>query len=260
MNTTITIAYMDNFRVIYTIWLREVRKFLRGRSQLVIAFCQPMVWLFIFGTLMRYSIGNSIPNYQEYIFPGIIAQSMLFTAMFMGITLIWDREFGFLKEVLVSPVSRLTLFIGKILGLSTDVMIQGLIMFPFALVIGMRVSLISFVEALPVMLLITIGLVSIGLSFASVMKSLEGFGMIQTFINLPLFFLSGSLFPLSSVPLSLRWVTDIDPLTYGVDALRTIMMGNVWTPLYPIYIDLGYLLAFDVLLIAIGTYLFGRTE
>jgi ABC-2 type transport system permease protein len=84
--------------------------------------------------------------------------------------------------------------------------------------------------------------------------------MIQTFINLPLFFLSGSLFPLSSVPLSLRWVTDIDPLTYGVDALRTIMMGNVWTPLYPIYIDLGYLLAFDVLLIAIGTYLFGRTE
>ena len=185
---------------------------------------------------------------------------MLFTAMFMGVTLIWDREFGFLKEVLVSPVSRLTLFTGKILGLSTDVMLQGIIMFPFALVVGMSVDLSGFLKALPIMLLMTLGLVAIGLIFASVMKSLEGFGMIQTFINLPLFFLSGSLFPLSIVPSSLRWITYIDPLTYGVDALRTVLMGSTWTPLFPFYLDIGYLLVFDVVLVIVGTYLFGRTE
>ena len=250
----------NEIMAIHTIWLRDVMKFLRERSQLVIAFCQPMVWLFIFGTLMQYSMGNIVPNYKEFIFPGIIAQSMLFTAMFMGVTLIWDREFGFLKEVLVSPVSRLTLFTGKILGLSTDVMLQGIIMFPFALVVGMPVDLSGFLKALPIMLLMTLGLVAIGLIFASVMKSLEGFGMIQTFINLPLFFLSGSLFPLSIVPSSLRWITYIDPLTYGVDALRTVLMGSTWTPLFPLYLDIGYLLVFDIVLVIVGTYLFGRTE
>jgi ABC-2 type transport system permease protein len=251
---------VSEYRAIYTIWLREVKKFLRERARLLNAFCQPLLWLFIFGTGMRFSPGMSGQNYQEFIFPGLICQAMLFTAMFMGISIIWDREFGFLKEILVSPVSRLSIFTGKMLGVSTDVMLQGIIIFPFALLIGARYSLPSFVFALPIMLLITCGLVCIGLSFASWMRSLEGFGLVQTFINLPMFFLSGALFPLSNVPQWLQWVSYVNPLTYGVDALRAVLIGGTWTPLFPLYIDIAVLLAFDIAMIAIGTYAFSRTE
>lgn len=251
---------MSETRGIYTIWLREVKKFLRERARLLNAIFQPLLWLFIFGTGMRFPTGSYSFNYQEFIFPGLICQAMLFTAMFMGISIIWDREFGFLKEVFVAPISRLSIFLGKMLGVSTDVMLQGLIIFPFGLLIGANISPGIFLGAIPVMLLITFGLVCIGLSMASYMKSLEGFGLVQTFINLPMFFLSGALFPLSNVPEWLRWVSLLNPLTYGVDALRTVMMGSSWTPLFPIYVDLVVLLAFDVIMILVGTYMFSRTE
>jgi len=121
-------------------------------------------------------------------------------------------------------------------------------------------DLIIFFEALPVMILITIGLVSIGLVLASVLKSFEGFGLFQTFINLPMFFLSGALFPLSNVPAWLQGICYANPLTYGVDALRTVIMGGTWTPLFPLYVDMGVLLVFDVIMFSLGTYTFGRTD
>lgn len=251
---------MSEVRGIYTLWLREVKKFLREKPRLLNAFVQPLLWLFIFGTGMRFSAGMTGYNYQEFIFPGLVCQAMLFTAMFMGISVIWDREFGFLKEILVSPVSRSSIFLGKMLGASTDVMLQGIIIIPFAYLIGARVSLLIFLEALPIMLLITAGLVCIGLTFASVMKSFEGFGLIQTFINLPMFFLSGALFPLTSVPEWLRWFSFCNPLTYGVDAMRTVMMGNVFVPLFPMYIDMAVLLGFAVFMFCVGTWAFSRTE
>jgi ABC-2 type transport system permease protein len=251
---------MSELMGIYIIWLREVKKFLRERARLLNAFCQPLLWLFIFGTGMRFSPGVSGYNYQEFIFPGLVCQAMLFTAMFMGISIIWDREFGFLKEILVSPVSRLSIFTGKMLGVSTDVMLQGIIIFPFALLIGARFDLVIFFASLPIMLLITFGLVCIGLTFASWMKSLEGFGLVQTFINLPMFFLSGALFPLSNVPHWLQWVSYVNPLTYGVDALRTVMMGGSWTPLFPLYVNVGVLIAFDAVMIVVGTYAFSRRD
>lgn len=251
---------MSELRGIYTLWLREVKKFLREKPRLLNAFCQPLLWLFIFGTGMRFSAGMPGVNYQEFIFPGLVCQAMLFTAMFMGISVIWDREFGFLKEILVSPISRSSIFFGKMLGASTDVMLQGIIIFPFAFLIGAHMDLVIFLEALPIMLLITFGLVCIGLTFASVMKSFEGFGLIQTFINLPMFFLSGALFPLTNVPAWLRWVSFANPLTYGVDALRSVMMGASWTPLFPMYADVLVLLAFAVLMFTVGTWAFSRTE
>lgn len=251
---------MSEVRGIYTLWLREVKKFLREKPRLLNAFVQPLLWLFIFGTGMRFSAGLTSYNYQEFIFPGLVCQAMLFTAMFMGISVIWDREFGFLKEILVSPVSRSSIFLGKMLGASTDVMLQGLIIFPFALLIGVHLDMLIFIEALPIMLLITSGLVCIGLTFASLLKSFEGFGLIQTFINLPMFFLSGALFPLSNVPYWLQWASFVNPLTYGVDAMRTVMMGKVFTPLFPLSIDILVLLVFDVVIFAAGTYAFSRTE
>jgi ABC-2 type transport system permease protein len=251
---------MSEFMGIYIIWLREVKKFLRERTRLLNAFCQPLLWLFIFGTGMRVSPNVSGYNYQEFIFPGLICQAMLFTAMFMGVSIIWDREFGFLKEILVSPVSRLSIFIGKMCGVGTDVMLQGIIIFPFALLIGARFDLAIFLASLPIMLLITFGLVCIGLTFASWMRSLEGFGLVQTFINLPMFFLSGALFPLSTVPQWLRWVSYVNPLTYGVDALRTVMMGGDWSPVFPLYVSVGVLIVFDAFMIMVGTYAFSRRD
>lgn len=251
---------MSELRGIYTLWLREVKKFLREKPRLINAICQPLLWLFIFGTGMRFSSGMPGINYQEFIFPGLVVQAMLFTAMFMGVSVIWDREFGFLKEILVSPISRTSVFLGKMLGVSTDVMIQGIIIFPFAYLIGIPVTVFMVFEALPLMILITTGLVCIGLTFASLMKSFEGFGLIQTFINLPMFFLSGALFSLANVPVWLQWASYINPLTYGVDALRTVMMGDTWVQLFPMSLDILVLVCFDIIMFIIGKTAFCRTE
>jgi len=251
---------MSELRGIYTLWLREVKKFVRERSRLVNAFVQPLLWLFIFGTGMKFSATVPGVNYQQFIFPGLVCQAMLFTAMFLGISVIWDREFGFLKEILVSPISRSSIFLGKMLGVSTDVMIQGIVIFPFAFLIGAQMNAVIFLLSLPVMLLITFGLVCIGLTFASLMKSFEGFGLIQTFINMPMFFLSGALFPLNNVPQWLQVVSLVNPLTYGVDALRTVMIGQSWNGIAPVSVDIAVLLVFDVVMFTVGTWAFSRTE
>jgi ABC-2 type transport system permease protein len=204
-------------------------------------------------------------SYQQYLFPGIIGQTLLFTAMFMGISVIWDRDFGFLKEVLVAPVSRMTLFLGKMVGDSTDALIQGIIVFVLGAILGISINPLGFLLSLPLMLLITFGLVSIGLTIASFMGSLESFGAIQTFVNLPLFFLSGALFPINGplaqgVPSWLQAVSSFNPLTYGVDALRSILLGSGYTSLQPIWINLSVIVGFDLVMIVIGTWAFTRMK
>ncbi len=251
---------MSEIRGIYTLWVREVRKFVREKPRLISAVFQPILWLVIFGTGMRFSSGMTGIDYQEFIFPGLVVQSMLFTAMFMGVSVIWDREFGFLKEILVSPISRTSIFLGKMLGASTDVVMQGIILFPVARLFGIPVTFLMFFRALPLMILITSGLVCIGLTFASMMKSFEGFGLVQTFINLPMFFLSGALFPLAYVPAWLQWASYVNPLTYGVDALRTVIMGETWVQLFPFFVDILVLLCFDIIIFVIGKTAFCKIE
>jgi ABC-2 type transport system permease protein len=253
---------MSEVRGFYTLWLREVKRFLRDRTRLISSFIQPLLWLVIFGA--GFGTRFLIPgvSYQQFIFPGIIGQTLLFTSMFMGISVIWDKEFGFMKEILVSPVSRFTLFLGKMFGDSTDALIQGVIVFAFGSLLGVAFDPITFLICLPIMLLITFGLVSIGLTIASAMGSLESFGAIQTFINLPLFFLSGALFPVSGagVPEWLRVASIFNPLTYGVDALRSVILGSSWVPLQPLFVNLGVVCSFDLVMIAVGTWMFSRMK
>jgi ABC-2 type transport system permease protein len=184
--------------------------------------------------------------------------------MFMGISVIWDKEFGFMKEILVAPVSRVSIFLGKMIGDSTDAVLQGTIVFLLAVLLGIKVDPITYLAALPVMVLITFGLVSIGLTIASFMGSLESFGAIQSFINLPLFFLSGALFPLTGpgIPGWLQFASRVNPLTYGVDALRTIILGGAWEPLQlqPLYVNLTIVGVFDMIMIIIGTWAFNRMK
>jgi len=257
---------MSEIRGVYTLWLREIKRFLRDQTRIISMFIQPLLWLVIFGA--GFGLRFAIPglSYQTMIFPGIVAQTLLFTAMFMGISVIWDKEFGFMKEILVSPISRFSIFMGKMLGDSTSAFIQGIIVFFVGIALGISIGPLSFLYALPIMVLISFGLVSIGLTIASFMGSLESFGAIQTFINLPLFFLSGALFPLKGPGISLpNWLTTAaawNPLTYGVDALRNVILGSAWTPLQvqPLWVDIGVIALFDVIMMAVGTWAFSRMK
>lgn len=258
---------MTELRGLYTLWLREVKRYLRDRTRIISSFFQPLLWLVVFGTGIGAALRGGFQiagvSYQQLIFPGIIAQTLLFTSMFMGISVIWDRDFGFLKEILVAPISRFSLFIGKMLGDSTDAIIQGIIVFAIAIPLGINFSLTAFLACLPVMFLITIGLVSVGLVIASLIGSLESFGAIQSFINLPLFFLSGALFPV--VGSNIEWLeiaARLNPLTYGVDALKTVILGSAYSSLQiqPLFVDIAIVGIFDMAMMTIGTLAFSRMK
>ena len=256
---------MTERRGFYTLWLREVKRYLRDRTRLVSSFVQPLLWLVIFGVGIGASLrATPVPGltYQQLIFPGIVGQTLLFTSMFMGISVIWDKEFGFMKEILVAPISRFSIFLGKMVGDSSDALIQGAIVLFLGGLLGIAFDPVRFLACLPVMLLITFGLVSIGLTIASFMGSLESFGAIQSFINLPLFFLSGALFQVQGLPDWMQTAAKLNPLTYGVDALRTIVLGTAWQPyqLQPLLVDLAAIGIFDLAMIAIGTWAFGRMK
>ena len=253
---------MSQLRALYTLWLRETKRFVRDRARVIISFVQPLLWLVVFAAGFGARLIIPEIGYQQYLFPGIIGQTLLFTSMFMGISVIWDKEFGFMKEILVSPVSRFTIFMGKMLGDSSAALLQGIIVFAFGFILGIPFNPLTLFAALPIMLLLTFGLVSVGLILASFMGSLENFGAIQTFINLPLFFLSGALFPVSGAgtPEWLQVASAFDPLTYGIDALRTVILGAAWTPLHPLYINIGIVGVFDVVMVGIGTWAFSRMK
>lgn len=198
-------------------------------------------------------------NYQQFLLPGIIAQTLLFTSMFLGISVIWDRQFGFMKEVLVAPVGRLSVFTGKMLGVSTNAMLQGLIVLALGIAIGVPLKLYTIGVVVSLMLLITAGLACIGLTIASAMTTLESFGTIVNFVNLPMFLLSGALFPVTHLPSWLIWAFYINPLTYSVDVLRSVIVSG-WQPLLPLQYEILIICAFNAIVISIGTYMFSRMK
>jgi ABC-2 type transport system permease protein len=258
---------MSELRGFYTLCLREFKRYLRDRIRIISSFFQPLLWLVIFGIGIGSALGGGylVPGitYQELIFPGIVGQTLLMTAMFIGISVIWDREFGFMKEILVAPVSRMTVFLGKMVGDSISTLVQGIIVLCLGLAIGVNLTPVSFIATIPVMLLITFGLVSVGLVVASFMNSLESFGAVQSFVNLPMFFLSGALFPISTLPDWLKTIAQVNPLSYGVDALRHVTLGDMWTTqlqLQPLAVDLAVIAIFDIIMIAVGTWAFKRMK
>jgi ABC-2 type transport system permease protein len=223
--------------------------------RIISALVTPLLWLLIFGTGIRFSVSISGLNYQQYLFPGIIGQTLLFTSMFIGISVIWDREFGFMKEILVAPISPISIFFGKMLGDSTDALIQGIIVLIFGTVLIMPLSPLAFLAVIPLMILITFGFVGLGLTIASFIQNLESYGVVVSFVNLPLFFLSGALFPVTGehIPQWLQIASSFNPLTYGVDALRIIVLGSAWQSSHPFYYDLFVVLLFDLTMIVTGT-------
>lgn len=211
---------------VYTIWLRDLLRFFRDRARIIGSIAQPSLYLFVLGTGLSATLGSDqASGYIRFIYPGIIAMTLLFTSIFSSISIIWDREFGFLKEVLVAPVSRAAVAAGKSLGGASVATLQGTMMLLFAPLVGYKINLLFVIQLIPLMLLISFALTSMGVLVATRMKSMEGFQVIMNFILMPMFFLSGAMFPLKGLPTWLGYLTKLDPLTYGVDALRNLFAG-----------------------------------
>lgn len=246
-------------RVVYILWLRQIKRYFRSRSRIIGTLGQPLLYMLALGFGLGpvfARAGNG--NYFHFLVPGVIAQSVLFTSIFAGIEVIWDKQFGFLKETLVAPVSRFEIMIGRTLGGATVATIQGLIVLAIAYLLGFRADNIFLLPIACVFMLLTaVLLTSLGTAVASVIEDMQGFQLIMNFMVLPLFFLSGSLFPLNGVPTVLRVIASIDPLTYGVDGLRGVLTSNSQINLG---LDAAVLVFITVILVGIGSYLFSKIQ
>jgi ABC-2 type transport system permease protein len=224
---------MHGLMVIYTIWLREIKAFLRERSRIIGMIGQPLLYLLIVGHGIASGLSlngaSGKVGYLLFMYPGILGMSVLFTSIFSGVSIIWDREFGFLKEVLVAPVPRWAVAVGKILGGATIAMAQSVILIALAPFIGVGLSVVVVLELLLICFLISVAITGVGVFIAAGMRSMQGFQMLMNFLVMPLYFLSGAMFPVSSAPTWMKALMNIDPLTYGVDALRNIVL----TAAYP---------------------------
>ena len=246
---------MSEIEGIYAVWLRELKVFLREKERVIASLVSPLLWIFAFGMGLGSTVAVEGLNYSVYIYPGILVMTVLFPSLFYGLYVIWDRRLDFLKEVLVAPVSRVSVFIGKVLGGCTTVMIQATAILIIGFFIGVPMSLDIFVKVFLLLFLISIALVSMGLSIGANMKSPEGFTLVANFVMWPLFFFSGALFPLSNLPSWLLGATNINPITYGVDAVRGTVIG---VQHFPLLGDIGVLILFSLFVIAIGALSFRR--
>ena len=243
-------------------------RYVRAKSRIVTSLAMPILWLGLLGTAIGSMMENSteLPpgmNYLQFIAPGILGMTILFTSVFSGISIIFDREFGFLKEILVAPVSRLSIVMGKALGGTTTAMIQGMIMFVLSLFLGVKFTTelgtgIGIILCILFMFLIGLSFVSIGIAIASKVESMEGFQMIMSFLIMPMFFLSGALYPINALPTWLRILTYIDPLTYGIDGLRNAIQGSSVSQ-FPLLLDLGVLAGFCLFMMLLSSYLFKKS-
>jgi ABC-2 type transport system permease protein len=244
---------------IYILWLRELKKYVRSRTQIVASLAQPLLYLLALGfglgpVFQRAGAGS----YLQFVAPGVIGMMVLFTSMFSGISLLWDRQFGFLKETLVAPVPRILVMFGRTLGGATVAMLQGALMVVVCLIAGFRpASLRAMPLALLFILLIAFVFVALGVSVGSSLQDMQGFQLIMSFLVMPIFFFSGALFPLDHLPRGLAALITVDPLSYGVDGLRATLIGATH---FGVLMDLGVLAPISVGLLCLGAWRFSKIE
>src|SRR5713226_80103 len=272
---------MASLRAIYIIWYRDILRYWRDRWRLVASLAQPLLFLIVFGSGLSSALGRGSLfggagglSYIQFMYPGIIGMAILFTAIFGAMSIVWDREFGFLKEVLVAPIDRSSVAIGKALGATTQAMIQGLILLVLAPFVGVKLSLLTVLAMVPLAAVLAFGLSSFGVMLASMMKSLQGFQVVMNFLMMPMFFLSGALFPLTNLPTWMTIVTRIDPASYGIDPLRRVILSDSGLPsaaidrlgltingqVLPIPLEAGIMLAFGAVLLGVAVVMFQRRD
>jgi len=244
---------------IYTLWVRQLKRYFRSKSRIVGSLGQPILFLVALG----FGLGPIFQaagqgNYIEFLAPGIISMSILFLAMFSGIEIIWDRQFGFLKETMVAPVPRWQIMLGRTLGGATVAVMQGIIVFAVSFLVGFRLESWSLLPlAFVFMLLIALLFTALGTAIASLLEDMHGFQLIMNFLIMPIFFLSGALFPLNGLPKILEVIVKFDPLSYGVDGLRGTLGGIAQ---FGLFTDFWVLAVMVATLIGMGSYLFSKIQ
>jgi ABC-2 type transport system permease protein len=263
-------------RAIYIIWYRDVLRYSRDRLRLLASLAQPLLFLLIFGTGLSASLrgiggglgGTPSINYVQFIYPGIIGMAVLFTSIFSAMSIVWDREFGFLKEVLVAPIDRSAIAIGKALGGSTQAMVQGMILLVLAPIVGVTLTPLAVLELIPLIFVLAFALTTLGVALATGITSMQGFQAVMNFLMMPIFFLSGALFPLSNLPWWMTGLTRIDPAAYGIDPIRRVILGASGVPsavtgrlgltvggqTLPLLAEVGLLLAFGFVMLGIAIW------
>ncbi len=246
-------------RAIYILWLRQLKRYSRSPARIVGSLGQPLLFLLALGfgfgpTFAKAGSGN----YIQFLTPGIIAMGILFTAVFSGIEIIWDRQFGFLKETLVAPVSRLQISLGRTLGGATVALAQGAVVFVVCVIAGFRFGNFALLPvALAFMILIAIFFTAVGTAIGSVLEDMQGFPLVMNFLVMPLFFFSNALFPVQGLPKTLQFFIRLNPLTYGIDGLRGALGRGFLFGLGTDFVALGVL---TTILVGIGSYLFSKIQ
>jgi ABC-2 type transport system permease protein len=245
--------------VIYVLWLREVKRYLRSRPQIIASLGQPLLYLLVLGFGLGPVFARSGQgSYLQFVAPGVIGMGILFTSIFSGIGLLWDRQFGFLKETLVAPVPRLQIMAGRTLGGATIALLQGALVLIVCLLAGFRPQSFAAIPlALVFMALIAVVFSALGTAIGSTLRDMQGFQLIMNFLVMPIFFLSGALFPLENLPTALNVATRLDPLSYGVDGLRAALIGlsHIGVPL-----DVAVLAAVASAFVLLGAWAFSKIQ
>jgi len=255
---------MGQLKGVYALWYREYKVFIREKSRVVASVVNPILWFLVIGGGIGSAVSISGVNYQTFIFPGVLLQSILFSSIFFGVYIVWDKKIDFLKEVLVSPLSRTAIFMGKVAGGATDTLIQIVILlivgYAFAymgLMPGIRLDALNLLISMVFILITIVAAVSIGLIMGSQMESPEGFQLVSSFVIFPMFFLSGAFFPIDNLPAYLSPFVYINPMTYSVDGLRSAMLGN---SVFPMALDLAVITVFAGAMILVGTQAFKKMK
>ncbi len=255
---------MIQVRPIYVICLREFKKFFREKSRLMGTLARPVLWLFVVGngmnSLIRPHVGFS---YLQFIFPGMIGMTILFSSIFSSISIVWDREFGFMKEMLVAPISRVSIVTGKAISGTFISVAQAVIIMVLIPFLGIHITLLEFVEVVLVSVLVSFCITSLGILIAARLTSFDGFNIIMNFLVMPMLFLSGAMYPVTSMPPALRHLTQINPLTYGIDGIKHVLLRTATPPLgpeFPLLLDLAVVTVLAVVMIVFAAYSFRQKE
>jgi ABC-2 type transport system permease protein len=245
--------------VVYILWLREVKRYLRSRPQIIASLGQPLMYLLALG----FGLGpvfqkSGQGSYLQFLAPGVVGMAVLFSSIFHGVGLLWDRQFGFLKEMLVAPVPRLQIMVGRTLGGATVAMLQGTLVLAVCLIAGFRPHDLATVPlALLFMALIAIVFGGLGTAIGANLRDMQGFQMVMNFLVMPIFFLSGALFPLANLPTALEVATCVDPLSYGIDGLRGAFIGLSH---FGVVTDLSILCVVAFCFLALGAWSFSKVQ
>lgn len=262
---------MNNLLGVYTIWYRDILRFWHDKGRIITSITFPILFLFVFGSGLGSRIGllGSGVDYIRFMFPGVIGMSVFMGSFMAGVSLVWDRELGFLKEVLVAPVSRVSVALGKALGSATVATLQGLIILIFAPLVGVSFSMSTVLALLPLMFLLAISIGSLGILLATRIKSMEAFQATMQMLAFPMVFLSGVFFPMQGLPGWLSFLAKINPATYGIAPIRQVVLGasldpslniNLFGHFMSVWNNVAVMAAFGVVMILLAMWSFGSQD